>query len=128
MLVQCTHGPCYSPCTDLADPFHWYHASHQVLNIGSGLGGPARYLAHKTGCHVLACELQHDLNATAQLATERAGLGPGLTSENNIWEHAHGGQVRSLLTTLLTTLLTARRSARCSLLAARCSLLAAHRR
>lgn len=64
-----------------------------MLNIGSGLGGPARYFAHKTGCRVLAVELQHDLNATAQMATDRAGLGGGLTADNDIWEQAHGGHV-----------------------------------
>ena len=27
-------------------------AAHRVINIGSGMGGPARYLAGKTGCQV----------------------------------------------------------------------------
>jgi hypothetical protein len=45
----------------------------RVLNIGSGLGGPARYMAHKTGCQVLACELQNDLHESAVEVTERTG-------------------------------------------------------
>ena len=32
-------------------------ASH-VLDIGAGVGGPARFLAHTVGCHVTALELQ----------------------------------------------------------------------
>lgn len=33
-----------------------------ILNFGSGLGGPARYIAGKHRCNVLAIELQGDLN------------------------------------------------------------------
>ena len=36
-----------------------------VLDIGSGLGGPARMLSHLTNCHVDAMELQKDLSETA---------------------------------------------------------------
>ncbi len=37
----------------------------RVLDVGSGLGGPARYLAHMTGCHVTALELQPELHSIA---------------------------------------------------------------
>jgi len=47
---------------------------HRVLEVGSGIGGPARYLAHKAGCHVTALELQPDLDTTAQTLTRRCGL------------------------------------------------------
>ncbi|XP_074659268.1 uncharacterized protein LOC141912012 isoform X2 [Tubulanus polymorphus] len=47
-----------------------------VLDIGSGLGGTSRYLAHKTGCHVTAVELQSDLNDVARDLTIRCGLAP----------------------------------------------------
>jgi cyclopropane fatty-acyl-phospholipid synthase-like methyltransferase len=47
----------------------------RVLNIGSGLGGPARYLAGKYGCQVLAIELQDDLHHAARDLTTRCGLG-----------------------------------------------------
>ncbi|NNF78097.1 MAG: class I SAM-dependent methyltransferase [Rhizobiales bacterium] len=50
------------------------NAKSRVLDIGSGLGGPARYLAEHTGCHVTAIELQFDLNALAESLTERCGL------------------------------------------------------
>lgn len=46
----------------------------RVLDIGSGLGGPARYLAQATGCRVTAVELQPDMNATAAALTRRCGL------------------------------------------------------
>lgn len=47
---------------------------HRVLDVGAGLGGPARYLAHTTGCDVDALELQADMHATAALLTRRAQL------------------------------------------------------
>jgi cyclopropane fatty-acyl-phospholipid synthase-like methyltransferase len=45
-----------------------------VLDIGSGIGGPARYLAYRYGCRVTAVELQPDLNAVAEDLTRRSGL------------------------------------------------------
>lgn len=48
--------------------------SARVINVGSGLGGPARYLAGSTGCQVLACELQNDLHMSASELTERCNL------------------------------------------------------
>ena len=45
-----------------------------VLDVGSGIGGPARYMAARAGCRVTALELQPDLNATAVGLTERCGL------------------------------------------------------
>jgi SAM-dependent methyltransferase len=48
-------------------------ASH-VLDIGSGVGGPARYLAHTTGCRVTALELQAPLHEIAVDLTRRSGL------------------------------------------------------
>src|SRR5262245_16597495 len=47
----------------------------QVLYVGSGLGGPARYLASTVGCHVTALELQRELHALATRLTSRCGLG-----------------------------------------------------
>ena len=46
----------------------------RVLDVGSGLGGPARYLAQWTGCHVTAIELQADIDGIARSLTERCGL------------------------------------------------------
>jgi len=47
----------------------------RVLDIGSGIGGPARYIAATSGAHVTALELQPDLDSVAADLTERCGLG-----------------------------------------------------
>ena len=46
----------------------------RVLDVGSGLGGPARYLAHTLGCDVTAVELQNDVHHVAVDLTQRCGL------------------------------------------------------
>jgi len=45
-----------------------------ILDVGSGLGGPARYLADRTGCQVFAVELQRDMDEVARSLTKRCGL------------------------------------------------------
>ena len=45
-----------------------------VLEIGSGIGGPARHIASTTGAKVIALELQPDLNETSRDLTKRCGL------------------------------------------------------
>jgi sarcosine/dimethylglycine N-methyltransferase len=54
-------------------------AASRVLGVGSGLGGPARYLASTLGCHVTALELQRGLHALATRLTARWGLGQRIT-------------------------------------------------
>jgi sarcosine/dimethylglycine N-methyltransferase len=51
----------------------------RVLEVGSGLGGPARYLAHTVGCHVTALELQQDMHDVATALTHRCGLDARVT-------------------------------------------------
>lgn len=51
-------------------------ADDRVIDVGSGLGGPARLLASESGCHVTAIELQPDLNRLAESLTRRTGLAP----------------------------------------------------
>lgn len=53
--------------------------ARHVLDVGAGLGGPARYLASTRGCHVTALELQRDLHALATRLTARCGLGQPIT-------------------------------------------------
>lgn len=49
-------------------------AHSRILDIGAGLGGPARVLAERCGSHITAVELQPDLNACARNLTNRCGL------------------------------------------------------
>ena len=49
-------------------------ADARVLDVGSGLGGPARHVAASTGCAVVALELQEDLHLAASDLTRRCGL------------------------------------------------------
>jgi cyclopropane fatty-acyl-phospholipid synthase-like methyltransferase len=53
--------------------------SSRVLEIGAGVGGPARCLAHTTGCQVTALELQPELNAIGTDLTRRCGLAGQVT-------------------------------------------------
>ena len=46
----------------------------RVLEVGAGIGGPARYIADSARCHVTALELQPDLNATAADLTARCRI------------------------------------------------------
>jgi ubiquinone/menaquinone biosynthesis C-methylase UbiE len=45
-----------------------------VLDAGSGLGGPSRYLAGHYGCHVEGLDLTPSFVEVAELLAERAGL------------------------------------------------------
>lgn len=51
----------------------------RVLEIGSGWGGPARYLAHTTGCHVTGLDVQEEMHTVASELTARAGLSSRVT-------------------------------------------------
>lgn len=48
--------------------------SKSLLEVGGGIGGPSRYLAHRTGCSMTVLELQQDLNEVALNLTERCAL------------------------------------------------------
>ena len=50
-----------------------------VLEVGSGIGGPARHLASTTGAAVTALELQHDHHRIAVDLTARCGLADRVT-------------------------------------------------
>jgi sarcosine/dimethylglycine N-methyltransferase len=46
----------------------------RVLDVGCGIGGPARYLAHRYGCRVDGIDLTPELIETGQVLTERCKL------------------------------------------------------
>ncbi len=54
-------------------------AGHKVLEVGSGWGGCARYLAHASGAAVTAIELQQDYHAVGATLTTRVGLSDRVT-------------------------------------------------
>lgn len=49
-------------------------SSDKVLDVGSGLGGPARFLARRYGCHVAGVDLTSELCEVAKDLTRRVGL------------------------------------------------------
>ncbi len=55
------------------------HASMQLLDIGSGLGGPARHLSAAHGCRVTGIDLSPEYVAVATSLTRRMGLSEHVT-------------------------------------------------
>lgn len=49
-------------------------ATHRVLDVCSGMGGPARWLAHRIGCHVTGLDLTASRVEGARRLTQRVGL------------------------------------------------------
>jgi SAM-dependent methyltransferase len=47
---------------------------HAVLDVGSGIGGPARCLANEFGCRVTGLDLTEEYCRTATVLSERVGL------------------------------------------------------
>jgi SAM-dependent methyltransferase len=54
-------------------------AGANVLDVGCGLGGPARFLAATYQCHVTGIDLSQPFIDAAQMLTERAGLSDMVT-------------------------------------------------
>ena len=50
-----------------------FTASMHLLDIGSGIGGPARHFARACNCHVTGVDLTPDFVATAEALTRRCG-------------------------------------------------------
>lgn len=46
----------------------------KVLDVGSGIGGPSRYISKMSGCDVTGVEIQADLTKAAEDLTKRVGL------------------------------------------------------
>jgi len=53
-----------------------------VLDVGSGLGGPARALAEEFGCRVTGLDLTEEFCLAAEMLTVRVGLGDRVTFRN----------------------------------------------
>jgi SAM-dependent methyltransferase len=50
-------------------------AGMHVLDVGSGVGGPSRYVAATYGCHVVGIDLTEEFCRAAAFLSERVGLG-----------------------------------------------------
>jgi len=50
------------------------HSKTIVLDVGSGLGGPSRYLASRFGCSVVGVDLSESYCRAAEMLAERSGL------------------------------------------------------
>src|SRR6185295_10993784 len=53
--------------------------SMRVLDVGSGIGGPARYMAFTSGCSVMGIDLTDVFVTAARELTTRCGLGDRVT-------------------------------------------------
>jgi len=87
---------------DLAVEFAKITADSSVLEIGSGLGGPARHIAATVGARVTALELQSDQNVLASDLTARCGLTENVTHVcgdflTHDWAGAHFDVIASWL-------------------------------
>jgi SAM-dependent methyltransferase len=54
-------------------------AADKVLDLGCGIGGPARYLASMFGCHVTGVDLSSSFVEAAEYLTARCGLADRVT-------------------------------------------------
>ncbi|HMP82514.1 MAG TPA: methyltransferase domain-containing protein [Verrucomicrobiota bacterium] len=61
-------------------------ASHAVLDLGSGYGGSARYLAERFGCQVTCLNLSEVQNQTNRAQTARSGLTERITVMDGSFE------------------------------------------
>ena len=77
-------------------------ADMRVLEVGSGIGGPARHLADTVKCHVTALELQQDLDDTARSLTQRCNLQSRIRHVcGNILDGGESGQEYDALVSFL---------------------------
>jgi len=67
------HGRGLEATVEIADLLP-IDASDHVLDIGSGIGGPARYFAHRFGCEVSGLDLTAEFCAVARELTRALGL------------------------------------------------------
>ena len=67
------HGGGIVSTRDLID-FAGIQAGMKVLDVGCGIGGPARTLAGECGCEVVGVDLTREFIRAAQLLTERVGM------------------------------------------------------
>ena len=67
------HGRGMEATEEIADLLKIAATDH-ILDIGSGIGGPARYMAHRFGCHVTGIDLTPEFCDAARYLTRLLGL------------------------------------------------------
>lgn len=67
------HGRGLEATEDMANRLA-VSATDRILDIGSGLGGPARYMARRFGCRIAGIDLTAEFCEVARLLTARLGL------------------------------------------------------
>jgi len=67
------HGGQRPATIRLAEPVG-FTGAERVLDVGSGLGGPSRYLAWHYGCRVSGVDLTAEFVRVASMLTEKTGL------------------------------------------------------
>ena len=67
------HGRGLEATVEIADTLDVAAHDH-LLDIGSGIGGPARYLAHRFGCRVTGIDLTAEFCEVARALTRSLGL------------------------------------------------------
>lgn len=55
--------------------------SERVLDVGGGIGGPARQLASRAGCHVTVLDVTQEYCAVGEPLTQWTGL-PGTSAHS----------------------------------------------
>ena len=67
------HGRGFEATVEMADQLA-IGATDHILDVGSGIGGPARYLAHRFGCRVTGIDLTAEFCDVARELTQLLGL------------------------------------------------------
>lgn len=67
------HGRGLEATRELADALDVAATDH-LLDVGSGIGGPARYMAHRFGCRITGIDLTHEFCEVARHVTRVLGL------------------------------------------------------
>lgn len=74
------HGRGLEATVEIADQLQ-IEADDHILDIGSGIGGPARYFAHRFGCEVTGIDLTAEFCDVARDLTRALGLQRGVKFE-----------------------------------------------
>jgi SAM-dependent methyltransferase len=67
------HGRGMEATREIADRLD-VASTDRILDVGSGIGGPARYVAHRFGCRVFGIDLTAEFCSVARALSRRLGL------------------------------------------------------